>query len=169
MLGARFHFRRSREESLSFVDALSSASQILLVMPLDGSPLYPVAPVITMLRTHKREDQITVVIGAHSTDAFAALEQSPIIRILPEEIGFFFLPRKNVLSRIRQKQYDLVIDLNLDFLLPSGYICRESNARIRAGFAHAHADLFYNFQIQTSRGESRSQRYEQFAHCLEMF
>jgi ADP-heptose:LPS heptosyltransferase len=169
MLGARFHFRRSQEESLSFLNALSSASKILLLMPLDGSPLYPVAPVITMLRTRKREDQITVVIASHSTDAFAALEQSPIIRILPEEIGFFFLPRRSVLSRIRQKQYDLVIDLNLDFLLPSGYICRESNARIRVGFAHAHADLFYNLQIQTSRGQSRSQRYERFAHCLEMF
>ncbi len=169
LLGARFHFRRSRGEVLSFVDSLASASRILLLMPLDGSPLYPVAPVLTMLRTRKSDEQITVVVASHSNEAFAALERSPIVRILPEEIGFFFLPHKEVLTRIRQHSYDLAIDLNLDFLLPSGYISRESGARIRVGFAQAHADLFYNFQVQTSRAESRTVRYERFAHCLEMF
>jgi ADP-heptose:LPS heptosyltransferase len=169
MVGARFHFRRSREEVLSFVDTLASASRILLVMPLDGSPLYPVAPVLTMLRAHKSDEQITVVVASHSTEAFAALDRSPIIRILPEEISLFFLPRRDVLSRIRRSAADLAIDLNLDFHLPSGYICRESNARIRVGFSGRHSDLFYNFQVQTSRVESRTLRYERFAHCLEMF
>ena len=169
MLGARFHFRQSPDEVLSFADSLASASRILLIMPLDGSPLYPVAPVLTMLRAHKSDEQITVVVTSHSTEAFAALDRSPIIRILPAEINLFFLPRKDVLSRIRRKEYDLVIDLNLDFHLPSGYICRESNARIRVGFSGKHSDLFYNFQVQTSHVESRTLRYERFAHCLEMF
>jgi ADP-heptose:LPS heptosyltransferase len=169
MLGARFHFRRSREELLSFVDSFASASRILLIMPLDGSPLYPVAPVLTMLRAHKSDEQITVVVASHSTEAFAALDRSPIIRILPEEINLFFLPRRDVLSRIQRNTYDLTIDLNLDFHLPSGYISRESNARVRVGFSGKHADLFYNFQVQTSRVDSRTLRYERFAHCLEMF
>lgn len=169
LLGARFHFRRTRDEALSFVDSFAAASSILLLMPLDGSPLYPVAPVVTMLRRHKREEQITVVVASHSNEAFTALDRSPIMRILPEEIGTFLLPRKDVLARVRRTQYDLAIDCNLDFLLPSGYICRESRAPVRVGFARAHADLFYNFQVQTSRAESRTVRYERFAHCLEMF
>jgi ADP-heptose:LPS heptosyltransferase len=169
MVGARFHFRRSREGILSFVDTLSSASSILLIMPLDGSPLYPVAPVLTMLRRRKSDEQITVVVASHSTEAFGALDRSPFIRILPGEINLFFLPRRDVLSRIQCKQYDLAIDLNLDFHLPSGYICRESKARIRVGFSGRHSDLFYNFQVQTSYAESRTLRYERFAHCLEMF
>lgn len=169
MLGARFHFRRAHDESVSFVDALTSASRILLIMPLDGSPLYPVAPVITMLRARKSDEQITVIVASHSTEAFVALERSPIMRILPGEVGPCFLPRKELLSRITHQPFDLAIDLNLDFHLPSGYICRETNARIRVGCSGGHADLFYNFQVQTSHGESRTLRYERYAHCLEMF
>lgn len=169
LLGARFHFRRTRDEALSFGNSFASASSILLLMPLDGSPLYPVAPVVTMLRKHKKEEQITVVVGSHSNEAFTALERSPIVRILPEEIGAFLLPRRDVLTRVRRTRYDLAIDLNLDFLLPSGYICRESMAPVRVGFARSHADLFYNFQVQTPGTESRTVRYEQFARCLEMF
>ncbi len=169
LLGTRFHFRKRRDESLSFVDSLTASSAILLLMPLDGSPLYPVAPVITMLRQRKSDEQITVVVASHSSEAFAALERSPIIRVLPEDVNGLFLPRKHVLSRIQRNRYDLAIDLNLDFLLPSGYICMESNARVRVGFARPHADLFYNLQVQTSRVESRTVRYERFAHCLEMF
>lgn len=169
MIGARFHFRKSHDDALSFADSLTSASRILLIMPLDGSPLYPVAPVLTMLRAHKSDEQITVIVASHSTEAFVALDRSPILRILPGEIGPFFLPRKELLSRITREPYDLAIDLNLDFHLPSGYICRESNARVRVGFSGKYADLFYNFQVQTSHGESRTLRYERFAHCLEMF
>ncbi len=169
MVGARFHFRKSHEEFLSFVDSLTSATRILLIMPLDGSPLYPVAPVLTMLRARKSDEQITVIVASHSTEAFVALERSPIMRILPGEVGPLFLPRKELLSRIARQPFDLAIDLNLDFQLPSGYICRESNARIRVGCSGKHADLFYNFQVQTSHEESRTLRYERFAHCLEMF
>jgi ADP-heptose:LPS heptosyltransferase len=169
LLGARWHFRKSRDEVISFSDAVSSARHALIVMPLDGSPLYPVAPVITMLRKLLTEEQITVVVAHHSTEALEALKHSPVIRILPAEISTWFLPRHDVITRITTRKYDIALDLNLDFVIPSGYICRESKARVRIGFAGKGADLFLNMQIHTGPTESKTQRYERMAKCLQMF
>jgi ADP-heptose:LPS heptosyltransferase len=138
-------------------------------MPLDGSQLFPVAPLVTMLRSRCPDENITIVVTEHGTEALEVLRRSPVIRILPSEVSMVFLPSRAVIARVTQHTYDMAIDLNLDFQLPSGYICRESNARIRVGFVSRRADTFYNFQVQTSPGESAMQRYERLAHCLEMF
>jgi hypothetical protein len=169
MLGARFHFRKRRDEVIEFNDAFSSARRILLIMPLDGSPLFPVASVVAMLGAKKKEEDVTVLLSAHATEALDVLRRSPIIRLLPEEISPFFLPRRDVLTRILRTPYDVTIDCNLDFQLPSGYICRESTARVRVGFTGKRSDVFYNFQVQTSPTDSRTVRYERLAQCLAMF
>jgi ADP-heptose:LPS heptosyltransferase len=169
MLGARWHYRKVREPLVTFTGVLSGARNILIVMPLDGSPLYPVAPVVTMLRAHFTEEQISVVVSEHSTEALEALRHSPVIRILPSEITPWMLPRHDVLVRAGTRHHDVAIDLNLDFLLPSGYICRETRTPVRIGFARKGADLFYNLQVQTGPAESRTQRYERMANCLLMF
>lgn len=169
ILGARFHFRKWTDEVIPFGGALSEARRVLLVLPLDGSPLFPVAPVITMLRARKREEDITVVVSAHTTEALDALQRCPVVRLLPSEVSTWFLPKKDALLRVIQYKCDIAIDLNLDFQLPSGYICRESKARFRIGFTSNHADLFYNLQIQTAETESRTVRYERLAKCLDMF
>ena len=75
MLGARWHFRKVRDEIIPFANAISGAHHLLLIMPLHGNPLYPVAPVITMLRKRLLEDQITVVVSHHSTEALEALSR----------------------------------------------------------------------------------------------
>lgn len=169
MMGARWHYRKSQDALVTFTDVLSSARSILIVMPLDGSPLYPVAPVIMMLRKRFTEEQISVVVAQHSTEALEALRHSPVIRILPSEINLWLLPRRGVITRATTRHHDVAIDLNLDFLLPSGYICRETLAPVRIGFARKGADLFYNMQVQTGPTESRTQRYERMANCLLMF
>jgi ADP-heptose:LPS heptosyltransferase len=169
LLGARWHFRSSRDDVISFADAISGAHHLLVIMPLHGAPLYPVAPVITMLRRRLLDNQITLVVSHHSTEALEALKHSPVIRVLPQETSFWFLPSRDVIARVGARSYDVAIDLNLDFLIPSGYICRESNARVRIGFAGRRADLFYNLQVQVRPTESRTQQYERMARCLQMF
>lgn len=166
---ARFHFRKWTDEVIPFAGTVSDARTVLLILPLDGSPLYPVAPVITMLRAHKRESDITVILSSQTTEALDPLQRCPVIRILPNEISTFYLPRRELITRINKRHHDLAIDLNLDFHVPSGYICRESNAPVRVGFTSKRSDTFYNFQVQTAAQENRMQRYERMANCLQMF
>jgi ADP-heptose:LPS heptosyltransferase len=80
-----------------------------------------------------------------------------------------FLPGNDLITRVKKRRYDLTIDLNLDLVLPSAYICKESDARIRVGFARKHADTFYNFQINVDPTLDRKLVYERLVKCLQMF
>ncbi len=165
---ARWHFRRRPDEPVSFTRAVTDARHALLILPLGGLELPPLAPVLEVLRQKFQDKHITVVTAMHSVELMRTLPQGRFIRIDPLDISPFFLPRAVMLQRMPRPSYDLAIDLNLDFKLPSGYICRESNARVRVGFTGEQSDLFYNFLIQTSAVPGK-QRYRQLAAYLEMF
>ncbi len=165
---ARWHFRRRTEEPISFTRAVSEARHALLILPLESLELVPIAPVLEVLRQKFQDKHITVVTAMHSVELMRTLPQGRFIRIDPADITPFYLPRASMLQRVPRPSYDLAIDLNLDFKLPSGYICRESNARVRVGFAGTQSDLFYNFLIQTTAVPGK-QRYQQLAAYLEMF
>ena len=74
-----------------------------------------------------------------------------------------------MVERRNDNAFDAAIDLNLDFNLPSGYIGKECNARVRAGFAGPYADLFYNLQVRIDPSAGRERAYERFVQCLKMF
>ncbi|MCK5573254.1 MAG: hypothetical protein KAJ12_10855, partial [Bacteroidetes bacterium] len=99
----------------------------------------------------------------------ALLPRSTVLRMVKDDIGFFFLPKKPFLDRLTIHDFDLAIDLNLDLVLPSGYICKESKARVRVGFSRHQSDVFYNFAIQPNPVLNRQEIYERLVQCLQMF
>ena len=166
---ARFHFRKSREKVISFTKSISEAQQALLIMPLDLRELLPSIMVIDLLKKRFREENITIVTGEHNVEVMRVLPRSQVIRVLVPEVTVFYLPRREVIDRVNKRRYDVAIDLNLDLILPSAYICKESNARVRIGFASRRADTFYNFQIQPDPTLSKQHLYDRLAKFLQMF
>lgn len=166
---ARLHFRKHKAEQVLFTHSISDARNALLVMPFQQLDLPPIASVIELLRNKFQEKHITVITPMHSVELMRLLPQGRFVKVDPWEVSAFYLPRGEMMQRMPRTEYDLAIDLNLDFVLPSGYICRESNARIRVGFAGKRADLFYNFLVQTRPDRGGREAYERLASCLAMF
>ncbi len=165
----RFRFRKHQTEMITFTRSLANAQRALLIMPMHRAEPLPVVTIIDLLRRRFPERGLTVVTWGPSLELMQMLPHSQFIRILETEISPFYLPRRETLQRIENTAYDVAIDLNLDLVLPSGYICRESNARIRIGFAGKRSDLFYNFQIRSNPSTGRREVYDRLATCLEMF
>jgi hypothetical protein len=166
---ARFHFRKRQDEVITFNRTLSDAHHALLIMPMQHAEPLPVVTIIELLKKRFPESGLTVVTWGPSLELMQMLPHSRFVRILETEISPFFLPRRETLHRIENTPYDIAIDLNLDLVLPSGYICRESNARVRVGFAGKRSDLFYNFQIRSHPTTGRHDLYDRLATCLAMF
>ncbi|MEK9138062.1 MAG: hypothetical protein AAB393_13125, partial [Bacteroidota bacterium] len=141
----------------------------LVVMPLAEQDLLPTRRVIEMLRSRFREEDITVVTGDHGLEIVRLLPRSQFIHLLKPQVSYFFIPRPDFIGSLSRKRYDLAIDLNLDFVLPSGYICRASGATIRVGFSHKQADVFYNFQVKPDPTLGRKLIYDRLVQCLEKF
>ncbi len=152
---------------MSFTGSLSSGQRVLVILPLSPSEP-PANAILELFRTRYGEERLTLVADTADTRVGTLLPHSEIIRITGEEVTRLFHPKADVLKRITTRTYDAAIDLNLDFLLPSGYICKASNARVRVGFARPGADFFYNFQVQVE-GHHIDAVYDHLAACLKMF
>jgi ADP-heptose:LPS heptosyltransferase len=166
---ARWLFRKSRDEVMSFTSAISSAQRVLLVMPLTEEDLLPTLKVIEMLKSRFREESITIVTGYGGIEVVRLLPRGQFIHLLKTQVSYFYFPRADFISSLRQKRYDLAIDLNLDLVLPSGYICKVSGANVRVGFTQKHADVFYNFQIKPDPTLGRKLIYDRLVQCLQKF
>ncbi len=166
---AKWRFRQTRDEMISFTTAISSARRALLIMPLTAQDLLPTVKVIEMLKSQFKEKNLTVVTGDRGLEVIRMLPHSRFLHLLESQVSYFYLPRGDFLNSIREKRYDLAVDLNLDLVLPSGYICKASDAKIRVGFDHQQADLFYNFQIKPDPTLGRKLIYDRLVQCLQRF
>ena len=166
---AQLRHRRAPDSVISFTSSVSSARSALIIMPLREQVLLPTTAIIELLRRKFPEENLTLVTREHDLSLPALLPRSTVIRLVQDDISFFFLPRNTFLDQLTKREFDLAIDLNLDLVLPSGYICRESKARVRVGFIRHRADTFYNFAIQLNAGLNRQEIYERLASCLQMF
>jgi ADP-heptose:LPS heptosyltransferase len=165
---ARWQFRHANDELITFTNSISQANRILLIVPLLRDD-FAAMQLVDLLRGRVPEDRITVVTGNHGLDILRTLPRSRFVHLLPEQISPLFLPRHDFMTAVREKEHDVAIDLNLDFVLPSGYICKASGARVRIGFARPSADLFYNFQITHDPTLGRKLVYDRLVQCLEKF
>lgn len=138
-------------------------------MPLTEEDLLPTLKVIEMLKSQFREEDITIVTGGRGIEVVRLLPRGQFVHLLKTQVSYFYLPRADFINSLRQKRYDLAIDLNLDLVLPSGYICKVSGANVRVGFNQKHADVFYNFQIKTDPTLGRKLIYDRLVQCLQKF
>ncbi|HXG01642.1 MAG TPA: hypothetical protein VNL69_12680 [Bacteroidota bacterium] len=166
---AAWKYRNRTDQVISFARALSGSQRALVIMPLDRRELLSAFNVIVMLKRKFDEERITVIGDERGLEAIRLMPKSHFVQIKNTDVNLFYHPRPAFLALIKDRMFDLAIDLNLDFVLPSAYICRESNARIRIGFAGPNSDYFYNFQIQPDPQKSRQTIYDRIAKCLYMF
>jgi len=166
---SRFRFRHSQNPVLSFTRAFSEAHEVLVVMPLDRSQLLNSVLMIELLKKSFKEENLTFVTGENDQELRRMMPRSQFINLFDSDITPLFLPRPVLLQKVQRKSYDLSLDLNLDFLLPSAYICKASNARVRIGIAREGADVFFNFQMRPGTGVAVRDAYDRLAACLQQF
>jgi ADP-heptose:LPS heptosyltransferase len=166
---ARFTFRKVPKRVIVFTSALSTAKRALLIMPFDDQEGIPTGLVLSMLRRMYGDNNLTVVMNSHLLKVERSLPQSKFIFLTPADLNALFLPRRHILQQIQQNSYDVAVDLNLDLVLASAYICKASAAHVRVGFVSKQADIFYNLQIKPDPTLSKKLIYDRLATCLQMF
>ena len=169
MQTTRYHFRAVRDPILSFRTAFTAARSALIVLPFDREPAPQLQDLADALKTHFAQDHITILAPERQYDIGRLLPRSQVVRVPARDLTSVFLPRKDTIAAVTARQYDIAIDLNLDFVMPSGYICRVSGARIRVGYDRAGAEHFFNFIIKRKPGIGRERAYHRLAEFLRTF
>jgi ADP-heptose:LPS heptosyltransferase len=109
-----------------------------------------------------------VVIRNDQLFALAYAPQLKTITYSVRDINKWFVPRRELLQRMESNNFDVAMDLNLNFSLTSAFLCKASNAPLRISFVKKNSDQFYNFQVKT-KGNNNKYSYRSLLKCLDMF
>ncbi len=168
LLYARFHFREP-DKVLTFTDAVKRARNAIVVLPADRKQSEMARPLMQFMQNKFHGTNLTLVVPEAARTAEQQFQRCEIVRLREDDIGSFSLPKREIIHRIQRTEYDLALDLNLQFSLATAYLCKASRSRLRVGFATEHADTFFNFQIRADAARNARSTYERLASCLGMF
>jgi hypothetical protein len=166
---ARFHFGRSRDPIVRFTSVISEARRPLIILPEKPSEASSIENVLKFLTQRYHTSKITTVARKDVVASLPDHRGFNITTFSPEELNPLFLPRADLLRRLKKSTFDVALDLNVGFALTSCYLCRASAAPLRIGFVKPYADSFYNLQVQTGQSGNLTIVYSQLLKCIEMF
>ncbi|HLF15682.1 MAG TPA: hypothetical protein VI932_12430 [Bacteroidota bacterium] len=167
---AKFQFRSDFDTPQNMTNFFTGAKNVLVAMPRGYDNAVHAGNALHKYRDALNHLHLTIIhTGTRETNLSSFLH-SQIIRITPADINTFSLPTRGLMQRIFLREYDVALDLNLDFVLHSAYICKASRARVRVGFQRSPlADLFFNVKVELTERRAPQSMYEHFAACLMMF
>lgn len=166
---ARFHFRTAREPIVRFTEAITQARRPIVFLPESTSEASSIESILKFLAQRFHTSKVTLVARKEVVSSLPDHRGFSILTFTPDELDALFLPRQELLRKMKKSTFDVALDLNVRFALPSSYLCRASEAPLRISFVKPYADSFYNFQIQTGQSSNLTQVYSQLLKCIEMF
>ena len=166
---AKLQFRADIDAVQPMTDFFSKAGTILLVLPVGYEESVIAGKALGKLHDRMKNMHVVIVHTGTRATPLSVLPRSEVVRIDQNDINKFSLPRQSLLHRILPRHYDVAIDLNLDFVLHTAYICKVTRAAVRVGFEHDGDDAFFNVQMNVDRQRAPQARFEHAATFLSMF
>lgn len=166
---AKFQFRSDIDQVQSLTDFFRGARNVLITLPVGYEEAVIAGNALRNFRERMSRIHLTVVHNSTRETALANFPKCEVVRIDPADINKFSLPVRSLIQRIFNRQYDAAVDLNIDFVLHTAYICKASRAKARVGFASPVSDVFYNVILNLNKKRTPQALYEKFAECLAMF
>tara|TARA_Y100001970_G_C14200297_1_gene840714 strand:- start:1107 stop:1643 length:537 start_codon:yes stop_codon:yes gene_type:complete len=68
---------------------------------------------------------------------------------------------KLILNKLKNIEYDTIIDLNEEFHLGIARLISQLSAKLKVGFAHKYSDRFYNMQLDISKSDVLEKGFKQ--------
>jgi len=166
---ARFHFRAARDPIFRFTEAISESRRPIVFLPEVPGEASVTAQVLGFLSERFHTSKVMLVARNEILPYLPDHRGFNLLTYSPAELNTWFVPRDDLLRKMKKSTFDLALDLNIRFALPSSFLCRASQAPLRIGFVKPFADRFYNFQIQTGPSSNFDQIYSQLLKCIQMF
>lgn len=168
LLYSRFHFRKLNDPALRFTEAVSHARRALVLLPESTRDIASVQWIVRNF-SERFSGSLTIVATNEQIQWVKGDNRFQAVTYSPHDISTWFIPRQELLGKMKRSTFDIAFDLNTTLALPSAFLCRESKAPLRVSFLKSHADDFYNFQVHTKSGNSLAVAFRNLVRCLEMF
>jgi hypothetical protein len=92
-----------------------------------------------------------------------------IIFVTSDDVSQLGLPKKKLQNKILATNFDIIIDLNLDFHLLSTYLCQISHAPLKICLDDQNREPFYNFSFRMNSQKNSEEKYQGLLKYLAAF
>ena len=123
-LYTKIYFKHERDAITDFTRAISNARVALVLLPNDQREFQFARSIVPSLQKKFKGNRLTVVVPEQVKDPMRDVYLCEIIRVHEHDLNPIFLPKENLRRRIREKNYDVAVDLNIQLHLPSAFLER---------------------------------------------
>jgi len=125
---------RDRRSAVRMGDALNVVKHVLLVLPLNENERQQMLPQLFQFKSEFPQWNLDLLfIGGSVPTEEEEFKGIGIVRVSIEDVTSFGLPRKSLVNGLKERSYDLVIDLSLDSHPFVPYLLRRSQVPLRMG------------------------------------
>jgi hypothetical protein len=162
--------RRRRGKQVNFRGAYTKARSALFILPPEEEHRGMVLSVLQKAQNQFKGNAMTVLSSSSASRAISGkLHQCMMVPVHDEQVNFFFLPKKDLLLRLQEKQYDVIVDLNLNVTPLAASVCAHLDAPLKAGFSSPLSARVYNFEVKSAESRHPKHLYERLVQTLAMF
>ena len=169
LLFAKFQFRNDFDQPQPLTEFFRGARNVLIAMPVGYEDAIIAGNALRNFRERMKDIHLTIIHTSTRETPLSSFSRSEVVRLDPLDVNKFSLPTKSLLQRVYTREYDVAIDLNLDFVLHTAYICKASRAKVRVGFTNQMSDVFFNVQLNLNKQRTPQAIFDKVAECLAMF
>jgi hypothetical protein len=166
---ARFIVNNAPKEDFdqrSFSSIFTKTYSFLILMPANEKDFRLVFPILEYLREERKN--IVVMTYDFRISLLQPYFKTNAIEHGLKDVTPFNLPSKNIINKLSQMRFDVIIDTNREEVLYYSFIAKSINAQVKIGFVRPDSDKYFNFQIANNRSDPEIS-YKNLLHCLKMF
>jgi ADP-heptose:LPS heptosyltransferase len=157
-----------KAEAFSFAWKLKESQKVLICMPASIERFNMAKDSLSTLAEIFEGKTIFVLLPFLRTDGYLP---SPagynVIYPQKEDLKIFSIPKRSFIQRVKEHQFDISLDLDLEDLSFNSYLCLECKIPLRLGAQGKRAFPFYNVQLAVTKDKPYSPDiYEGYANVL---
>lgn len=161
----RFYFKKVNV-ARSYADFAKKSNRFLVILPVTESDYVRSLAVVEML--FAKDKKVSLFVKDFKVSQLVGRYKAEYIDYNEKDINKLDLPSKKIVEKIKEKEFDVVIDLNLKNDIFSGIISNLCQSKFRIGFKKDNSDKFYNIQLINNVTDSAIS-YRNLLNSLQMF
>lgn len=166
-IAVRYASSRARRNTkiINFNDTIKSSQTALFLMPKMSMEFYLARSVVeSSLRYFRR---VVLVVSENMREL--ATYRSEVIVVSKEDESWLKLPTRDLVTRLRDQNFDIAFDLSFSNDIFMSYLCRRSEAKVSVGFVKENSDHFYDMQVRIPQSGDMKRAYEILSRTFKMF
>ena len=164
-----FNKLRFKPEAFSFTQKVKGSQSVLICMPADVDRFAMARDLLSTFVDVFQNKQVFVLLPFLQAEGY--LSRSPRYGVISAQKGdlkIFSLPRKKFIQKLKERQFDISLDLDLEDGFFSCYLCLKCKVPIRIGAKRKDAFPLYNIQLAVVKDRFGSREiYEGMAATLK--